>query len=127
MSLELLDVTVRLGRGESRVTALSELTVSFAPAALTAVVATATIAVVGVAVLAVQVAGDTEGSITSARSRLAADSAVVFANHPVVGVGAAGQPVASRAEAGARYAHPVPRHKGFTPSGFERHPTRGNG
>ncbi|MZG12894.1 ABC transporter ATP-binding protein, partial [Streptomyces sp. SID5914] len=38
MSLELLDVTVRLGRGESRVTALSELTVSFAPAALTALV-----------------------------------------------------------------------------------------
>ncbi|GAA2597707.1 MULTISPECIES: ABC transporter ATP-binding protein [Streptomyces] len=38
MSLELLDVTVRLGRGESRTTALRELTVGFAPSALTALV-----------------------------------------------------------------------------------------
>ncbi|MFE7233702.1 ABC transporter ATP-binding protein [Streptomyces sp. NPDC002405] len=38
MSLELRDVTVTLGRGESRTTALRNLTVAFAPAALTALV-----------------------------------------------------------------------------------------
>lgn len=38
MSLELLDVTVHLGRGESRVTALRELTVTFPPSAMTALV-----------------------------------------------------------------------------------------
>ncbi|MBA3422386.1 MAG: hypothetical protein H0U12_10965 [Thermoleophilaceae bacterium] len=40
--------------------------------------------------------------MTSERSRLVEDTAVVFANHPVVGVGVAGQPLASREEAGAR-------------------------
>ncbi|MGW2895657.1 ABC transporter ATP-binding protein [Streptomyces sp. NPDC001212] len=38
MSLELRDVTVTLGRGESRTTALRDLTAAFAPAALTALV-----------------------------------------------------------------------------------------
>ncbi|WP_445525560.1 ABC transporter ATP-binding protein [Streptomyces cyslabdanicus] len=38
MSLELRDVTVTLGRGESRTTALRDLTADFAPAALTALV-----------------------------------------------------------------------------------------
>ncbi|MEU3344672.1 ABC transporter ATP-binding protein [Streptomyces sp. NPDC006700] len=38
MSLELRDVTVTLGRGESRTTALRDVTAGFAPAALTALV-----------------------------------------------------------------------------------------
>ncbi|WP_225076697.1 MULTISPECIES: ATP-binding cassette domain-containing protein [unclassified Streptomyces] len=38
MSLELRDVTVTLGRGESRTTALRDLTAAFAPVALTALV-----------------------------------------------------------------------------------------
>jgi O-Antigen ligase len=65
----------------------------------------ATVAVIGIAVaafLTVQVGGETERSLTSERSRLVEDTAVVFTNHPIVGVGVASQPLASREEAGAR-------------------------
>ena len=57
---------------------------------------------VAAAVLVGAQAGDTGRSVTSERSRLVEDTAVVFANHPVIGVGVAGQPLASREEARAR-------------------------
>jgi len=60
------------------------------------------VAVAGAAVLGAEAGGDGGRSVTSERSRLVEDTAVVFANHPVAGVGVAGQPLASREEAGAR-------------------------
>jgi hypothetical protein len=67
-----------------------------------ALAAGVTIAAVVALVLAVQVGGGAERSVTSERLRLAEDSAIVFTNHPVVGVGVGGQPLASRQEAGER-------------------------
>lgn len=63
---------------------------------------TAAIAVLVALLLVVQVGGDGGRSVTSERGRLAEDSAIVFSNHPLVGVGVAGQPLASQAEAGER-------------------------
>lgn len=63
---------------------------------------TVALAAVVALLLVIQVGGDGERSVTSERSRLAEDSAIVFSNHPLVGVGVAGQPLASREEAGER-------------------------
>ncbi len=59
-------------------------------------------AVAGAVLLGALAGGDSGRSVTSERSRLVEDTAVVFAHHPVAGVGVAGQPLASRQEAGAR-------------------------
>jgi len=67
-----------------------------------AVATAVAVAVAGAVLLSAQPGGDSGTSVTSERSRLIEDTAVVFANHPVVGVGVAGQPLASREEAGAR-------------------------
>ena len=60
------------------------------------------LAMAGAVLLSAQAGGDDGRSVTSERSRLVEDTAVVFANHPVAGVGVAGQPLASREEARAR-------------------------
>jgi hypothetical protein len=67
-----------------------------------AAVTVALIAVAVAAFLTVQVGDGTGRSVTSERSRLVEDTAVVFTNHPILGVGVASQPLASREEAGAR-------------------------
>jgi O-antigen ligase len=65
-----------------------------------AVAATAVFAVAGVVLLSAQLAGDSERQVTSERSRLVEDSGRVYLSHPLVGVGAAGQPLASHQESG---------------------------
>ncbi len=67
-----------------------------------AVVAAVAIAAAVSVVLIAQVGAKGEETVTSERSRLVEDSAVVFANHPLVGVGVAGQPLASLEETGSR-------------------------
>ena len=62
----------------------------------------AAVAVAATALLGAQAVGGSERSVTSERSRLVEDAALVFVNHPVIGVGVAGQPLASREEARAR-------------------------
>lgn len=64
--------------------------------------ATAVVVVAGLGVLALQLASQDGRSVTSGRSRLVDSTVAVFAGHPVVGVGVAGQPAASREVSGGR-------------------------
>jgi Lipid A core - O-antigen ligase and related enzymes len=65
---------------------------------------TAVVAVAGLGVLAYQLTQDDERSVTSGRSPLVGSTLAVFAEQPVVGVGVAGQPAASRELASRRRA-----------------------
>ncbi|HLL85983.1 MAG TPA: O-antigen ligase family protein [Thermoleophilaceae bacterium] len=67
-----------------------------------AVAATAVFAVAGAVLLSTQLAGESERQVTSERSRLVEDSARVYLSHPVLGVGLAGQPLASHRESADR-------------------------
>jgi O-antigen ligase len=67
-------------------------------------VVSAVVAVAGVGLFAYQFGQDDGRSVTSGRSPLVESTLVVFAEHPVLGVGAAGQPAASRELAGGRRA-----------------------
>ena len=64
----------------------------------------AVVAVTGLGLFAYQLAQDGGRSVTSGRSPLVESTLTVFAEHPVVGVGVAGQPAASRELAGRRRA-----------------------
>src|SRR5215211_6728593 len=66
------------------------------------VAATAVFAVAGAVLLSTQLAGESERQVTSERSRLVEDSARVYLSHPVLGVGLAGQPLASHRESADR-------------------------
>lgn len=59
----------------------------------------AAVALAGIALLGVAAASGSLDDITRNRSTLVLDTGVVFGNHPLVGVGVGGQPVASREEA----------------------------
>lgn len=59
----------------------------------------AVVAMVGLAVAGLLLAGGSAAELTRNRSALVLDTAVVFTNHPVAGVGIGGQPVATRDEA----------------------------
>lgn len=65
------------------------------------VVVTITLVVVGAGVLAAAIATGRAESFTRNRSGLVTDTALVFRNHPLIGVGVGGQAVATREEAGA--------------------------
>jgi len=64
----------------------------------------AVVAVAGLGVLAYQLTQDDGRSVTSGRSPLVGSTLAVFAEHPVGGVGVAGQPAASRELASERRA-----------------------
>jgi len=65
---------------------------------------TAVVAVAGLGLFAYQLGQNDERSVTSGRSPLVASTLAVFAEHPVVGVGVASQPAASRELASRRRA-----------------------
>jgi O-Antigen ligase len=67
-----------------------------------AVAATAVFVLAGAVLLSTQLTGESERQVTSERSRLVEDSARVYLSHPVLGVGVAGQPLASHLESGER-------------------------
>jgi hypothetical protein len=62
----------------------------------------AVFALAGVGLVAAAVRGDSADRFTSGRSGLVADTATVFFNHPVAGVGIGSQAKASREEAGGK-------------------------
>jgi O-antigen ligase len=62
----------------------------------------AAFAAAGLVALGVTVASGSAADLTRNRSTLVGDTALVFANHPLVGVGVGGQAVATREEAGTR-------------------------
>jgi O-antigen ligase len=67
-------------------------------------VVSSVVAVAGLGLFAYQLGQDDGRSVTSGRSPLIESTLTVFAEHPVVGVGVAGQPAASRELAGRRRA-----------------------
>ncbi len=67
-------------------------------------VVSAVVVVAGLGLFAYQLGQDGGRSVTSGRSPLVESTLVVFAEHPVLGVGVAGQPAASRELAGRRRA-----------------------
>jgi O-antigen ligase len=67
-----------------------------------AVAGTVAFALAGAVLLSFQLTGDSERQVTSERSRLVEDSARVYLRHAVLGVGVAGQPLASREESRER-------------------------
>jgi hypothetical protein len=64
-----------------------------------AAVAATALVLAGAAALTVALAGGSATSFTSDRSTLAADTASVFVNHPLAGVGVGAQPLVTREEA----------------------------
>jgi len=67
-------------------------------------VVSAVVAVAGLGLFAYQLGQDDGRSVTSGRSPLVESTLAVFAEHPLLGVGVAGQPAASRELAGRRRA-----------------------
>jgi O-antigen ligase len=63
---------------------------------------TAVVGLASVVLVGLQLTGAAEREVTSERSQLVEESARVYASHPIVGVGVAGQPLASQQEGGER-------------------------